>query len=155
MKCLSLRNKKAKLHVQYLNSHWCNLINYFGGALIQAISSCLFFCCCSSWKIHKWSQCVLVPDSVRQGVLGVNEACGRGLQTRGKDVLRNFSFGLLACWISQTSVMLCLPSSPWIEVNPNLHELFLNPSRVISWLIAQSYLAPLWVQLSICWLNMS
>ncbi|XP_077176308.1 thrombospondin type-1 domain-containing protein 7B isoform X2 [Paroedura picta] len=34
------------------------------------------------WKIHKWSQCVLVPDSIRQGILGVDEPCGRGLQSR-------------------------------------------------------------------------
>nr|XP_033800454.1 thrombospondin type-1 domain-containing protein 7B isoform X3 [Geotrypetes seraphini] len=34
------------------------------------------------WKTHKWNQCVLVPDSVRQGILGANEACGSGLQSR-------------------------------------------------------------------------
>ncbi|MEE6489104.1 hypothetical protein FKM82_015489 [Ascaphus truei] len=34
------------------------------------------------WKMHKWNQCVLVPDSVRQGILGVTEACGPGLQSR-------------------------------------------------------------------------
>ncbi|KAG8125096.1 hypothetical protein E2320_020345, partial [Naja naja] len=35
-----------------------------------------------NWKIHKWGQCLLVPDSVRQGILGINEACGPGLQSR-------------------------------------------------------------------------
>ncbi|KAK9410588.1 thrombospondin type-1 domain-containing protein 7B [Crotalus adamanteus] len=35
-----------------------------------------------SWKVHKWNHCLLVPDSVRQGVLGINEACGPGLQSR-------------------------------------------------------------------------
>ncbi|XP_072198495.1 thrombospondin type-1 domain-containing protein 7B [Excalfactoria chinensis] len=34
------------------------------------------------WKTHRWSQCVLVPESVRQNVLGHNEACGHGLQSR-------------------------------------------------------------------------
>ncbi|XP_054033191.1 thrombospondin type-1 domain-containing protein 7B [Dryobates pubescens] len=34
------------------------------------------------WKTHRWSHCVLVPASVRQGVPGHNEACGHGLQSR-------------------------------------------------------------------------
>ncbi|XP_061210326.1 thrombospondin type-1 domain-containing protein 7B isoform X2 [Neopsephotus bourkii] len=34
------------------------------------------------WKTHRWSHCVLVPDSVRENVLGHNEACGHGLQSR-------------------------------------------------------------------------
>ncbi|NWI10449.1 THS7B protein, partial [Crypturellus soui] len=34
------------------------------------------------WKTHRWSHCVLVPDSVRQDVLGHSEACGHGLQSR-------------------------------------------------------------------------
>ncbi|NWX81546.1 THS7B protein, partial [Nothoprocta pentlandii] len=34
------------------------------------------------WKTHRWSHCVLVPDSVRQDILGHSEACGRGLQSR-------------------------------------------------------------------------
>ncbi|XP_008946122.1 PREDICTED: thrombospondin type-1 domain-containing protein 7B-like, partial [Merops nubicus] len=34
------------------------------------------------WKTHRWSHCVLVPDSVRQSVPGHNEACGHGLQSR-------------------------------------------------------------------------
>ncbi|KAM6080416.1 thrombospondin type-1 domain-containing protein 7B isoform 5-T5 [Theristicus caerulescens] len=34
------------------------------------------------WKTHRWSHCVLVPDSVRQGVPGHSEACGHGLQSR-------------------------------------------------------------------------
>uniref|UniRef100_A0A803TL68 Thrombospondin type-1 domain-containing protein 7A n=1 Tax=Anolis carolinensis TaxID=28377 RepID=A0A803TL68_ANOCA len=42
----------------------------------------IHLCPVYSWKVNKWSQCVLVPDSVRQGVLGLNEACGHGLQSR-------------------------------------------------------------------------
>ncbi|KAM7097073.1 thrombospondin type-1 domain-containing protein 7B isoform 5-T7 [Ciconia maguari] len=34
------------------------------------------------WKTHRWGHCVLVPDSVRQGVPGHSEACGHGLQSR-------------------------------------------------------------------------
>ncbi|KAJ7345807.1 hypothetical protein JRQ81_001757, partial [Phrynocephalus forsythii] len=34
------------------------------------------------WKVHKWSPCILVPDSIKQGILGANEACGRGLKSR-------------------------------------------------------------------------
>ncbi|XP_070587525.1 thrombospondin type-1 domain-containing protein 7B [Erythrolamprus reginae] len=44
----------------------------------EGISLCPIY----SWKVHKWGQCLLVPDSVRQGVLGINEACGPGLQSR-------------------------------------------------------------------------
>uniref|UniRef100_A0A8C5TQ57 Thrombospondin type-1 domain-containing protein 7A n=1 Tax=Malurus cyaneus samueli TaxID=2593467 RepID=A0A8C5TQ57_9PASS len=34
------------------------------------------------WKSHRWSPCVLVPESVRQGVPGQSELCGHGLQAR-------------------------------------------------------------------------
>uniref|UniRef100_A0A8D2MIA5 Thrombospondin type-1 domain-containing protein 7A n=1 Tax=Zonotrichia albicollis TaxID=44394 RepID=A0A8D2MIA5_ZONAL len=34
------------------------------------------------WKSHRWSPCVLVPASVRQGPPGQSEACGHGLQSR-------------------------------------------------------------------------
>ncbi|KAI1237370.1 Thrombospondin type-1 domain-containing protein 7B, partial [Lamprotornis superbus] len=34
------------------------------------------------WKSHRWSPCVLVPDSVGQGLPGQSEACGHGLQSR-------------------------------------------------------------------------
>ncbi|MFT7818109.1 thrombospondin type-1 domain-containing protein 7B-like [Arapaima gigas] len=34
------------------------------------------------WKTHKWHQCTLVPESVRQGLTGTVESCGRGLETR-------------------------------------------------------------------------
>ncbi|XP_046319736.1 thrombospondin type-1 domain-containing protein 7B [Marmota monax] len=34
------------------------------------------------WKPQKWSPCILVPESVRQGIMGTSEACGKGLQTR-------------------------------------------------------------------------
>uniref|UniRef100_A0A669PYP8 Thrombospondin type-1 domain-containing protein 7A n=1 Tax=Phasianus colchicus TaxID=9054 RepID=A0A669PYP8_PHACC len=41
------------------------------------------------WKTHRWSHCVLVPESVRQNVLGHNEACGHGLQSRGRSRKRD------------------------------------------------------------------
>ncbi|XP_068051274.1 thrombospondin type-1 domain-containing protein 7B isoform X2 [Anomalospiza imberbis] len=34
------------------------------------------------WRSHRWSPCVLVPASVRQGLPGQSEACGHGLQSR-------------------------------------------------------------------------
>ncbi|XP_045154839.1 thrombospondin type-1 domain-containing protein 7B [Echinops telfairi] len=34
------------------------------------------------WKPQKWGPCVLAPESVRQGLMGTSEACGKGLQTR-------------------------------------------------------------------------
>ncbi|XP_004626441.1 thrombospondin type-1 domain-containing protein 7B [Octodon degus] len=34
------------------------------------------------WKPQKWSPCILVPESVRQEIMGSSEACGKGLQTR-------------------------------------------------------------------------
>uniref|UniRef100_A0A8C1Y6H1 Thrombospondin, type I, domain containing 7Bb n=1 Tax=Cyprinus carpio TaxID=7962 RepID=A0A8C1Y6H1_CYPCA len=34
------------------------------------------------WQTHRWHQCILVPDSVRQAVGGPAEACGIGLETR-------------------------------------------------------------------------
>lgn len=40
------------------------------------------------WQTHRWHQCVLVPDSVRQAVGGPVEACGIGLETRGKWQIR-------------------------------------------------------------------
>uniref|UniRef100_A0A8C5MBU9 Thrombospondin type-1 domain-containing protein 7A n=1 Tax=Leptobrachium leishanense TaxID=445787 RepID=A0A8C5MBU9_9ANUR len=39
-------------------------------------------CVMYRWKTQPWSQCVLVPDSVRLGIMGITESCGRGLQTR-------------------------------------------------------------------------
>ncbi|KAI4875453.1 hypothetical protein NFI96_000520 [Prochilodus magdalenae] len=35
------------------------------------------------WRTHKWHPCTLVPDSVRQGMAGAGESCGRGLEVRG------------------------------------------------------------------------
>ncbi|XP_032880576.1 thrombospondin type-1 domain-containing protein 7B [Amblyraja radiata] len=35
------------------------------------------------WKTHKWHQCILAPDYVRQGTIGATEACGFSLQSRG------------------------------------------------------------------------
>ncbi|XP_051957566.1 thrombospondin type-1 domain-containing protein 7B [Xyrauchen texanus] len=34
------------------------------------------------WQMHRWHQCVLVPDWVRQAVGGPSEACGIGLEIR-------------------------------------------------------------------------
>uniref|UniRef100_A0A672KE66 Thrombospondin type-1 domain-containing protein 7B-like n=1 Tax=Sinocyclocheilus grahami TaxID=75366 RepID=A0A672KE66_SINGR len=34
------------------------------------------------WQTHRWHQCILVADSVRQAVGGPAEACGIGLETR-------------------------------------------------------------------------
>ncbi|KAA0707575.1 Thrombospondin type-1 domain-containing protein 7B [Triplophysa tibetana] len=34
------------------------------------------------WQTHRWHQCILVPDSVRQVVGGPTEACGMGLEVR-------------------------------------------------------------------------
>nr|KAF6451284.1 thrombospondin type 1 domain containing 7B [Molossus molossus] len=34
------------------------------------------------WRPQKWSPCVLVPESVRQGIMSTSEACGKGVQTR-------------------------------------------------------------------------
>ncbi|XP_031817156.1 thrombospondin type-1 domain-containing protein 7B-like [Sarcophilus harrisii] len=42
------------------------------------------YCPVYRWKPHKWNSCILVPESVRQGLTVLNEACGKGLQTRGK-----------------------------------------------------------------------
>ncbi|XP_039883311.1 thrombospondin type-1 domain-containing protein 7B isoform X1 [Simochromis diagramma] len=35
------------------------------------------------WRTHKWSSCSLVPESVRRGLSGPGETCGKGLETRG------------------------------------------------------------------------
>ncbi|NWX72371.1 THS7B protein, partial [Alca torda] len=42
------------------------------------------------WKTHRWSHCVLVPDSVRQTVPGHSEACGHGLQSRAVTCLSEY-----------------------------------------------------------------
>ncbi|NXT48186.1 THS7B protein, partial [Pluvianellus socialis] len=42
------------------------------------------------WKTHRWSHCVLVPDSVRQAVPGHSEACGHGLQSRAVTCLSEY-----------------------------------------------------------------
>ncbi|XP_053326814.1 thrombospondin type-1 domain-containing protein 7B [Spea bombifrons] len=44
------------------------------------------------WDTHPWGQCVLVPDSVRLGLVGITESCGRGLQSR--DIMCVSSDGL-------------------------------------------------------------
>lgn len=31
-----------------------------------------------------------MPESVRQGIMGTSEACGKGIQTRGKGILKQF-----------------------------------------------------------------
>uniref|UniRef100_A0A674ML26 Thrombospondin type-1 domain-containing protein 7A n=1 Tax=Takifugu rubripes TaxID=31033 RepID=A0A674ML26_TAKRU len=40
--------------------------------------------CFHRWRTHKWQSCILVPDSVQRGLSGQVEACGNGLETRGK-----------------------------------------------------------------------
>ncbi|NWT41467.1 THS7B protein, partial [Chroicocephalus maculipennis] len=42
------------------------------------------------WKTHRWSHCVLVPDSVRQTAPGHSEACGHGLQSRAVTCLSEY-----------------------------------------------------------------
>lgn len=39
------------------------------------------------WRMHKWQSCILVPESVQRGLSGQGEACGNGLETRGKSEL--------------------------------------------------------------------
>uniref|UniRef100_A0A8C9U5U9 Thrombospondin type-1 domain-containing protein 7A n=1 Tax=Scleropages formosus TaxID=113540 RepID=A0A8C9U5U9_SCLFO len=41
------------------------------------------------WKTHKWHQCTLVPESVRQGLTGMGESCGRGLEIRAVTCVGN------------------------------------------------------------------
>ncbi|NXP12520.1 THS7B protein, partial [Thinocorus orbignyianus] len=43
------------------------------------------------WKTHRWSHCVLVPDSVRQAVPGNSETCGHGLQSRAVTCLSEYN----------------------------------------------------------------
>nr|XP_043874554.1 thrombospondin type-1 domain-containing protein 7B isoform X2 [Solea senegalensis] len=40
------------------------------------------------WRTHKWHSCTLVPESVRRGLSGPGESCGRGLETRGLSCVR-------------------------------------------------------------------
>ncbi|XP_068101989.1 thrombospondin type-1 domain-containing protein 7B [Hyperolius riggenbachi] len=40
-------------------------------------------CMMYRWMPQDWSQCVLVPDYVRQGIAGGTESCGPGIQSRG------------------------------------------------------------------------
>ncbi|XP_035379499.1 thrombospondin type-1 domain-containing protein 7B isoform X3 [Electrophorus electricus] len=39
-------------------------------------------CSIYRWRTHRWHPCTLVPDSVRQGMTGASQSCGRGLETR-------------------------------------------------------------------------
>ncbi|XP_052004347.1 thrombospondin type-1 domain-containing protein 7B-like [Xyrauchen texanus] len=43
----------------------------------------LLVCPTYRWNTHKWHPCTLVPDSVQQGMTGVSESCGKGLEMRG------------------------------------------------------------------------
>ncbi|KAM5279638.1 thrombospondin type-1 domain-containing protein 7B [Ctenodactylus gundi] len=58
------------------------------------------------WKTQKWSPCVLVPESIRQGIMGTSEACGKGLQTRAVSCISddNQSAEMMEC-LKQTSGM--------------------------------------------------
>ncbi|XP_046713402.1 thrombospondin type-1 domain-containing protein 7B isoform X2 [Silurus meridionalis] len=40
------------------------------------------------WQTHRWHQCILVPDSVRQAAGSPSETCGLGLQTRAVTCVR-------------------------------------------------------------------
>ncbi|XP_074071171.1 thrombospondin type-1 domain-containing protein 7B [Macrotis lagotis] len=42
----------------------------------------VIYCPVYRWKSHKWNSCILVPESVRQGMMAISETCGKGLQTR-------------------------------------------------------------------------
>ncbi|XP_005315890.2 thrombospondin type-1 domain-containing protein 7B isoform X1 [Ictidomys tridecemlineatus] len=58
------------------------------------------------WKPQKWSPCILVPESVRQGIMGTSEACGKGLQTRAVSCISddNQSEEIMEC-LKQTHSM--------------------------------------------------
>ncbi|XP_054334899.1 thrombospondin type-1 domain-containing protein 7B isoform X1 [Pongo pygmaeus] len=58
------------------------------------------------WKPQKWSPCILVPESVRQGMMGSSEACGKGLQTRAVSCISddNQSAEMMEC-LKQTNGM--------------------------------------------------
>nr|XP_054113645.1 thrombospondin type-1 domain-containing protein 7B isoform X2 [Callithrix jacchus] len=58
------------------------------------------------WKAQKWNPCILVPESVRQGIMGSNEACGKGLQTRAVSCISkdNQSAEMMEC-LKQTNGM--------------------------------------------------
>lgn len=49
--------------------------------------SFFFFFFFYRWRMHKWQSCILVPESVQRGLSGQGEACGNGLETRGKSEL--------------------------------------------------------------------
>ncbi|VFV43962.1 Hypothetical predicted protein [Lynx pardinus] len=58
------------------------------------------------WKPQKWSPCILVPESVRQGIMGTSEACGKGIQTRAVSCISddNQSAEMMEC-LKQTNGM--------------------------------------------------
>ncbi|XP_064238873.1 thrombospondin type-1 domain-containing protein 7B [Aotus nancymaae] len=58
------------------------------------------------WKPQKWNPCILVPESVRQGIMGSSEACGKGLQTRAVSCISddNQSAEMMEC-LKQTNGM--------------------------------------------------
>ncbi|XP_010328810.3 thrombospondin type-1 domain-containing protein 7B [Saimiri boliviensis] len=61
------------------------------------------------WKPQKWNPCILVPESVRQGIMGSSEACGKGLQTRAVSCISddNQSAEMMEC-LKQTNGMPAL-----------------------------------------------
>ncbi|KAI5186224.1 Thrombospondin Type-1 Domain-Containing Protein 7B [Manis pentadactyla] len=58
------------------------------------------------WKPQKWSPCMLVPESVRQGIMGTSEACGKGVQIRAVSCIsdENQSAEMMECF-KQTNGM--------------------------------------------------
>ncbi|XP_066202247.1 thrombospondin type-1 domain-containing protein 7B [Saccopteryx leptura] len=58
------------------------------------------------WKPQKWSPCILVPESIRQGIMSTSEACGKGVQTRAVSCINdhNQSAEMTEC-LRQTNSM--------------------------------------------------
>ncbi|XP_048340453.1 thrombospondin type-1 domain-containing protein 7B [Sphaerodactylus townsendi] len=75
-------------------------------------------CPAYSWKIHKWGQCVLVPDSIRQGILGVSEPCGHGLQSR-----------VVTCVMESNHSVDIGECLKWVEPMPSLVQECLIPCK--------------------------
>lgn len=85
----------------------------------QSRSPCVFSC---RWRTHKWHSCILVPDSVRRGLPGPGEACGKGLETRGRCSLSllNYSNRYTCQLLLYRHLSFALPSiySPYL-MRPN------------------------------------
>uniref|UniRef100_A0A6J0SKF4 Thrombospondin type-1 domain-containing protein 7B n=1 Tax=Pogona vitticeps TaxID=103695 RepID=A0A6J0SKF4_9SAUR len=70
------------------------------------------------WKVHKWSPCILVPDSIKQGILGANEACGHGLQSR-----------VVACVLEGNQTVNVSECLKWAEPMPSIVQDCLIPCK--------------------------